>query len=402
MNRKKRSVPFIFSLLLFVFPYTHCYIYGDESLTIIPFELVDDYIYIKVRINNSSPLTFGFDTGVDGTVINSTTANRLGFKPGEQISVKGASGSVTASLIRNKNLRIGHLKINGAILHEISLENIEGGLGRDIDGLIGGILLRNYPLKIDFDKKVIEIYSFEHFNYDGRGGTVPFRLAGQAMPLVSAELTFKKEEKITGVFGLDTGFAGAVMLNTPFVKKNRIASKIGHHIKLDFTGISGIKSFCYAGRLKRIQLGKYGFRNVPAMLNQANSGALAWNSSNGILGNAILKKFNIIFNYRKWQLVLEPNGFYDNDFRVNCSGIRLSLDKGRTRVLVYDVIENSPAAKAGMKRGDEILSINGRYVKNLDLSHIRGILTGAGRVVKITVKRGNGRRTFTFRLKKLI
>jgi C-terminal processing protease CtpA/Prc len=69
---------------------------------------------------------------------------------------------------------------------------------------------------------------------------------------------------------------------------------------------------------------------------------------------------------------------------------------------VYDVIENSPAAKAGVKKNDEILSINGRDVKSVDLSQIREILTEDGRVVKITVKRNYGTQTFTFRLQQLI
>lgn len=400
MNKKKISLHFIF--ILFVLLLTPHYTLGNELLTRVPFELVDDYIYIKVRINNSSPLNFGFDTGADGTVINSTTANRIGLKPGEQISIKGASSTVKGSLMRNNNLRIGHMNINGVILHAIPLEKIGGGLGLDIDGIIGGILLRNHPLKIDFDKKNIEIYSFDHFNYNGRGETVPFRLAGQAMPLISTELTLEKEQKISGDFGLDTGFSGTIMLNTPLVKKNRIASKIGRCIKLDYIGVSGIKNQCLAGRLKQVRLGKAVFRNVPVLLNQAERGALSWKSSSGIIGNSILKRFNIIFNFRKWELILEPSHSYYNDFRVNCSGIRLSLDKNKTRVFVYDVIENSPAAKAGIRKGDEILSINGRNAKNPDLSQIREILTKEGRVVKITVKNRYGTRTVSFMLEELI
>ena len=400
MNKTKRSLSLILCLSALLSAY--CYTLGNECLTRIPFELVDDYIYIKVRINNSTPLQFGFDTGADGTVINSTTANRIGLKPGEQISIKGASSTVKGSLLRNNNLRIGHLGINGVILHAIPLEKIEGGLGHDIDGIIGGILLRNHPLKIDFDKKNIEIYSFDHFNYDGRGETVPFRLAGQAMPLITTELTLHKEQKISGAFGLDTGFGGTILLNTPLVKKNRIASKIGRCIKLDYIGISGIKNQCLAGRLKQVRLGKAVFRNVPVLLNQAERGALSWKSSSGIIGNSILKKFNIFFNFRKWELILEPNRSYYNDFRVNCSGIRLSLDKSKTRIFVYDVIKNSPAAKARIKRGDQLMSINSRNAKNLDLSQIREMLTKDGRVVKMTVKNRYGTRTVSFMLEELI
>jgi hypothetical protein len=402
MNRKSKYIPIIYSLILFVFLTGHYYGYENEPAVIIPFDLEDNYIYIKIRIENSRPLDFAFDTGADGAIIDSTTAARLGLKPAAHVSVKGASGSVEAAVFRGKNVQIGHLKMNGIMFYGISLEKVGQGLGKNIDGIIGGVLLRKFPLKIDFDKKVIVIYSFDNFVYHGRGKAIDFRLAGYAMPLIPAALTFDRDEKIAGVFGLDTGLGGAIMLNTPFVRKNRITSKVGKRIKLDYIGVSGVKSNCYAGRIKRVRVGTFDFKNVPAVLNQENTGELSRNNNSGVIGNSILKRFNIIFNFRQWKLYLEPGLFFYKDFAVNCSGLRLSRDNSHTRVLVYDVIEKSPAEKAGMKKGDEIISLNGRAVKNMSLARIREILMEEGNVVKIIIRRRYVEKTFNLKLKKLI
>jgi regulator of sigma E protease len=57
------------------------------------------------------------------------------------------------------------------------------------------------------------------------------------------------------------------------------------------------------------------------------------------------------------------------------------------------VVENSPAAKAGLKPGDRILEINDREVPTWEKYSVE-ILPKAGRQVAIQVLRGNERRTF--------
>lgn len=402
MKRKKSNIPIMCSIVCFVLLTGMCFGNGNEGPVRIPFEIYDNYILIKIRIDNSPPLVFGFDTGAEGTFIDSNSAKGLGFKSSADVAVIGASGSSRASVIRGKDVKIGHLEMKNLTFYGISLEKVGRGLGRRIDGFIGGDLLRNYPLKIDFDRKVIVVYSFVNFVYQGRGKAIDFRLGGNAMPLIPVELTLDGDEKITGVFGLDSGFSGAIMLNTQFVRRNRIASKVGKSVKLEYTGVSGMKSHSYSVRMKRIRVGTFDFRHVPAMLNQEDSGTLAGKTDAGIIGNSILRRFDVIIDFRRWKVYLEPNSFYYKDFKVNCSGLRLALDSSHTRVLVSGIIENSPAEKAGIKKRDEVVSLDGRPVKTMSLARIKESLMEEGRVVKITVLRRQVKQTFTLRLKKLI
>src|ERR1051325_5762723 len=56
----------------------------------IPFELVTRHIVVKVRINNSRPLSFVFDTGDKVGIVDLDVANEFGLKLEGQVRVGGA------------------------------------------------------------------------------------------------------------------------------------------------------------------------------------------------------------------------------------------------------------------------------------------------------------------------
>ncbi len=83
-------------------------------------------------------------------------------------------------------------------------------------------------------------------------------------------------------------------------------------------------------------------------------------------------------------------------------GLRLYFDEGKVKVI--DVIENSPASDSGIKRGDIIISIDGKSVVGLDLSSVMRRLKGRdGSKVKIEVFReGVGFLGFDLERKKIV
>lgn len=69
-------------------------------------------------------------------------------------------------------------------------------------------------------------------------------------------------------------------------------------------------------------------------------------------------------------------------------GIRMELDKQTKRLTVVDTIENSPALKAGVKAGDEILAIDGKPTKGLDVQDASKLIRGkAGSPVTLKLGR---------------
>lgn len=74
---------------------------------------------------------------------------------------------------------------------------------------------------------------------------------------------------------------------------------------------------------------------------------------------------------------------------VSGVGIRMELNEKTKRLTVVDTIPNSPALKAGVKAGDEILAINGKPTKGMDVADASGLIRGkAGSPVTLKIGRG--------------
>lgn len=81
-------------------------------------------------------------------------------------------------------------------------------------------------------------------------------------------------------------------------------------------------------------------------------------------------------------------------------GIRMEID-GQNKILkVVEPIENSPAAKAGLKSGDGILSIDGKSTKGMTLEQASELIRGeVGTPVKLQISR-QGKGSFDISLKR--
>jgi carboxyl-terminal processing protease len=77
-------------------------------------------------------------------------------------------------------------------------------------------------------------------------------------------------------------------------------------------------------------------------------------------------------------------------------GVGIQLEQKSGKAVIVAPIDGSPAAKAGVRPGDVIVAVNGKSVKGEDISRVAKRIRGPkGTAVRITVKRGNSRHTFS-------
>jgi predicted metalloprotease with PDZ domain len=72
----------------------------------------------------------------------------------------------------------------------------------------------------------------------------------------------------------------------------------------------------------------------------------------GLIGNDLLRRFNMIINYPHREIHLLPNGRFKEPFDYTYTGLGVYYVDGK--IMVEDVIKDSPADKAGFKIGDEV------------------------------------------------
>jgi membrane-associated protease RseP (regulator of RpoE activity) len=155
-----------------------------------------------------------------------------------------------------------------------------------------------------------------------------------------------------------------------------------------------------AGELK---LGGVTVRGPVADLSLQKRGAFVDPYVAGNVGAGVLQRFNIVFDYGKQQLIFEPNANFSRPDLYDRSGMWLNLEKGAFKVI--DVVAGGPAAQAGLKNGDSILTIDGKNPGDLSLATARLKLKSdpPGTRVRLRVRSGSEpEREVTITLRDLI
>ena len=99
----------------------------------------------------------------------------------------------------------------------------------------------------------------------------------------------------------------------------------------------------------------------------SRSGLMAFKTFDGIIGNDILKRFNITYDHINAKLYLAPNSLYESEFRSDCSGLVLRYNGEKREIWVSQVFENSSADEAGVQVGDTLKAVDFTPAFNFDL-----------------------------------
>ena len=367
--------------------------------SIIPFIVNNDHIIIKLSNENSPPLNFLFDSGAGGTLLCQEIADSLGLKPSLYRKNVGVAGVHKVGVIKGKKANIGEAEFNITFLTtETPLEELDDG--QVVHGVIGYPILSRYVVKIDYGERQLELYNRSSFNYEGNGQKLPIEIKLN-MPIARASVIMYNGVSFDGYFLIDTGARADVIISSPTVIKYEMSENIGKYYTVRAKiGSSQRKSKIRYGRLQSIGIGKYNFENIPVALSSDNIGVLAIPNLNGIIGNRILKRFDVIFDYQRGVVYLEPSVLIGDDYFINSSGFNVYFKSGKP--FLKDIIDRSPADKAGLKTGDEIISINGKLIEIMATDEIRESFLGLSGKLEIVIMRNKKFKYTEFYLKPLI
>lgn len=367
----------------------------------VPFRLHGSMIVVELTVDGSVPLSFIFDTAAGGTVISAKTAAKLGIVGDEIVSREGATGKAQIARSKNHALNVGNLRLGNMTLGIAELGHIERRLGMEIDGVIGWTILSRYAVRVNYDAMQVEIYDSGKSDSGLGGADYDIDVQGTVI-FISVTVAVQNGESFSGKVLVDTGSGGTILFNAPFAEENSLLAKIGNYYEWESQGISTDKARACTAILESLRIGDHEFATVPASISFAKAGASSWPRIMGILGNDILKRFNMSFDLKNKKMFLQPNQLYSEAFAVNCSGVELALDDTLQKVIVDYVYEKSPADQEGLKAGDEIVRIDGKIASQLGLPQVRRILSQAGKEVEVVVDRKGERRSCLLKLRPLI
>lgn len=375
----------------------------------IPFNYVNGFIIVNVTFNDFLPLQFIFDTGAEYTILSKreiTDMLRIDYQ--RRLPIMGAdlSTELYAYLVHGINLQLGDIKaVNRSILVlEEDYFHFEEYTGVSVQGILGSDFFRRFIVKIDYRKGAISLYDPQYFTPPDRGfSELPIEVE-RGKPFLRAAVHFHPDTAIQVRLLMDTGAGLALLLHTdthPGLKlpERVIPSNLG-------AGLGGFLQG-YMGRIQKLDAGPFTFNEVTAQFQKLPEGLdtarLSFNR-NGIIGNEVLGRFTLIIDYINARAYVEPNRFFKDKFTHDRSGLLIAAGGVQlNEFIIYGVVPGSPAYQAGLRLGDQMLSINGLPASFLTLASIsRKLRKREGKRINLRIERGDTRLRFSFRLRELI
>lgn len=318
-------------------------------------------ILVRAGVNDyADSLNFILDTGSGGISLDSATVEDLGIPitPSEK-TIKGIAGVRKVSFLNNASLRLPGLRVENLNFHVNDYGILTSVYGIKIDGIIGYSFFSRYIVNINYDFLQINVFSKGEYSYPKTG--VLLTPMFTALPMQTLEFTDSR--KFVQRFYLDTGAGLNFLLSESYLNDSAVLKKRRKPpVVTQAEGVGGKMSMRLT-TIKQLRVGPYRFRHVPTFLFKDEFNVTNYPYVGGLLGNDILRRFNITFNYAKQQVHIMPNLHFKDDFDYAYSG--LSIYFMDEKIVVDDVVSGSPSEKAGFKKDDIIVAINNNTSNNI-------------------------------------
>jgi hypothetical protein len=366
------------------------FVAGHSALNI-PFEFEFNQIVLQVRVNDSAPLKFMFDTGAGISLLNARRSAGLNLKAVDSVKATGVGGNVAGSLAAGISLSVAGVKVLNQRLALVPWD-IPFCEAKDIEGIIGYDFMKEFVVEINYDSRTISLFDPSSHQYKIIKGT----------PRIHARIALPGKPEVEGLFEIDTGSDGVLILNSPFVNRQNFLSALTAQVANTERGLGG-ESKRIDARLAYLQLGHFKIKTPIVGLSVDTKGSMAAEDNDGPIGNEILRRFKVTIDGSRQRMMLEPNSYFSDPFESDMSGIALDGEgEDCRRFKVAGVSEKSPAAEAGIVPGDEIVAIDGKPANHLSSTQIENLLMRNGAERRLTLRRNGKLLVVKFKLRRLI
>ncbi len=316
----------------------------------------DGEITFDAMIDGKGPFAFILDTG-GHNILTPEAAKLLGVKlEGSGVTGGAGEGTLPEQYAKIDTLQIGGVTMKDQRFFIIPMGNhfADRGAKPALAGLLGVEIFERLATRIDYVGRTMTFEPVGAYRHTGPGTTVPISFQ-EDIPLVPATL-----DGHPGVFAIDTGNAGSLVVQHVWADKIGIGEKMRAGVSLSSFGAGG-ESKNFASRVDTLTLGDTTLRGLIGRIANDRKGAFASTVEAGNIGNEVLPSFIVTFDYGREQMWLEPRpGFTPNPFSRSGMGLMKATPEAFT---VVNIVAGSPAEKAGLKKGDTVTALDGTPAK---------------------------------------
>lgn len=358
---------------------------GGAQRATAPMHLEGGILLVDVSIDGHGPLPFILDTG-GHAILTADTARKLGFATqGRGSSTGSGPGAMSTAYTKVAHLGIGEADIRDLtfLVMPYPYGMCERGEGREpIAGILGLEIFERFAVTFDYDRQRLVLDPYDH-------GEAPAPVAGNVLPITftfDMPLVEGRLDGHAGVLGIDTGNGGLTLLFPQWAERNGIADRYAHGVPMPTGGVGGRYTAHFA-HTRSLELGQAKIGDALAMLTQADAGATGNPSEAANIGQDVLSRYNLHFDYRRGEMVLLPRA-KPREASYAMAGFGAGKKpEAPDRFSVGWVLPDGPAAKAGLRKGDVITAIDGKPAKAIGFGELRDLIQWRreGSVLKLTL-----------------
>lgn len=328
-----------------------------------------DLLLLPVRIGHKDGL-MALDTGASVTLFDSSLP--LG-KPIGTFQAKTPGGNVALPTHEVPYAMVGKHKLQESLTRVVAadLVKLRQVFGSEFHGILGMDFLSNHVVQIDFDRGEL---SFLKAPDPKAGQAYPMPYQQGQMPSLVLHLSEHLQETFlldTGLIGLDSGGIRSELCDDLFDQGN--FRKVGSVLSESLAGTHRIRLF------QGVAVSLGGIQFADPVFSENTKGFSR-------LSLRFLARHNVTLDFPRQRIYLRERKTPIGPDQFNFSGIHMLRLDGR---IIADLIDrDSPAAKAGLKDGDQLLKIGDRDANQTRLFELRGMICRKGQTIRIVGARG--------------
>lgn len=436
------------NLLLIIISLFVCPVFAQEGFQFeknvnkisIPFKLINNLVFVPIKVNGVE-LNFLLDTGVAETILFSLEDKKeVRFFNTEKILLKGLGSQAAVEGLKSTNnlLEFDSMKFRNHMLY-IILDpefNLSSHVGIPVNGIIGYQFFRNNLVEINYIRKKVIVYrntDKNRANIEKKYKKMPITIE-KAKPYLQSSIV-QENKKIPVKLLIDIGNSDAIWLFQDQSDQIKVPAKnFEDFLGRGFSGdVKGKRAL-----VNKFEMADFAFSNpvaaFPDSLSIKNVNMVA--DRKGSVGGEVMKRFTVVFDYQNNQMFLKRNSNYNAPFSYNKSGVEIQQnglqwvqetvrmetvplskqdnESGGIRVYtsefkykfqlkpIYEIAyvrPNSPAAIAGLQKGDVIMTINNNPTYKRTLQEIHALFKAEeAKWITLEVERKNEILKFNFQL----
>ncbi|HEX4792161.1 MAG TPA: retropepsin-like aspartic protease, partial [Humisphaera sp.] len=214
-----------------------------------------------MKINGQDAGLFVVATGVEGIVVSTKSAQRLGLSSLAQISVDTAEGPVKSDLFEVARIDVGEAWLGRMLVSALDLSDLSEKSGVEISGLLGSGLLEHLPFALDMRDGTLTFYSRAHFTPAPGEGLRLLMLDGAHIPAIETTIAGQTQ----ALLQIDTAQEPSLTIQ-PYFTRAQGGPSPQHYFSRNILGPGGFHVWAQWA-LKDVMVGGHSCGSQPAWMD---------------------------------------------------------------------------------------------------------------------------------------